>query len=69
VHKKSSVRFFLQTTPSFLCAPQREMYDDDSSHEAASLRYAKEWRTLYECVGCDNRDCPDHGKDERLLSL
>lgn len=55
-------RFWLQPTPSFPDAPQREEYEDDNSFRVAGLKYEEEWRAKYICgdAACKNRDCPQH---------
>lgn len=54
--------FFLQPTPSFPDAPQREEYESDESFRQAGLRYEQEWRAIYECMdeNCQSHDCPEH---------
>lgn len=55
-------RFWLQPTPSFPMAPQREEYEDDESFCVAGLEYEQEWREEYICgdANCRNTDCPQH---------
>lgn len=55
--------FWLQATRSFPNgAPQREEYESDEAHEAACRAYSAEWRQAYSCLGCNNPDCPQHGR-------
>lgn len=59
--KKREV-FWLQPTKSFPeGAPQREEYDTDRDHDRACDRYGEEWREEYDCPGCSNPECPEHG--------
>lgn len=55
-------RFWLQETPSFSNAPQREEYESDEAFFEDCKRYEAEWRAKYECcdANCRNRDCPQH---------
>lgn len=60
--RKRIAVFWIQPTASFPeGAPQREEYDSDSSHSRACRKYAEEWRQEFECPGCNNLDCPQHG--------
>ena len=57
------VRFHLQPTTSFPDGPPyREQYATDEEQLLAARAYAGEWRSQYECSGCDwLPDCPQHG--------
>lgn len=60
--KITVARFWLQSTPSFPEAPQREEYDGYKEFHRAGIEYEKEWRAMYTCgdANCKNRDCPQH---------
>ena len=59
---KVKVKFCLQPTHTFRDgAPAREEYDSDEQHENACRVYEGEWLQEYECTGCRNGDCPQHG--------
>ncbi len=55
-------RFWLQETPSFPNAPQREEYETDESFYTDGLKYEREWRALYICgnAKCKDHNCPQH---------
>ena len=61
-HRKIVSKFWIQPTPSFPEAPQREEYTDDATFDSDRRRYEEEWRAIYFCNdgNCQNRDCPQH---------
>lgn len=54
--------YWLQGTPSFPEAPQREEYLTDKAFAKDCAIYDEEWRNQYVCCDpvCSNRDCPQH---------
>ena len=62
---KEKAVFWLQPTRSFRDgAPQRENYVSDEAFFAACKKYDAEWRSKYECPGCENPECPQHGSTD-----
>lgn len=61
--KEDVIAFYLQPTPSFPGAPQRESYDphDDVEFLRAVKDYQAEWRKKYNCRGCLDVACPQCG--------
>ncbi len=67
---RKKVRFDIQSTKSFCGgAPQREGYETDMAFIRACVKYSAEWRREYQCTGCSNQDCPQHGQLRSLSEV